>query len=576
MIGNKSCGINAEKSDAPVLKDTGAGFSVFYHGRFLYSRKFPAKIPEEAAAGLEILPGTLVLAFSPLLGYGLQTLVNKLPKDSLVLAVECDETLFNFSAPFVEKAVSPADKKPFKFFFAKTPEVLIRFIDEELFANFKPFRRYLRIDLSASASLDAQFYRSAEALVADYISSFWKNRATLIHLGRKYAENIFKNLGEIAAGNALGFSFENAELKPIIVVGAGPSLDSAIGFIKRNRDRVFLIAVDAALLPLRAAGITADLAVTVEAQAWIDRAFCGCAPGKGFSPYLLADITSRPQERGSGRRCSFFLTLYAKSRFLSRLSRSGITSFEAQALGSVGLSALYVAGLLRGHNSHARGRLPHIFFTGLDFSWGSGFSHAKGAAQVLELLSSSCRISPVETKRAENSAGSKIILQRQAGRAPIRTSEAMLRYAAICQAYFSHASFYRLGTQGLPVDFPSISIDAAETEIASFSKSSAASAEIDFECSSKLQEAALSFLKNEERRLLELKALLSSGGELCSDRGTRLEELLREADFLYLHFPDFTSERGTDVLRQDFLNRARVELDFFLKTLQVALRQAGK
>ncbi len=579
----------AEKADTPVLKDTGEGFSVFYRGRFLYSRKFPAKIAEEAASRAQILPGTLVLAFSPLLGYGLPQLLEKLPEDSFILAVESDQALFNFSAPFIEKAIGqklPAGERPFSFFFAETPETIVRFIDGELAAIAKPFRRYLRIDLSAGAALDSAFYGLAEILVSEYISSFWKNRATLIRLGRKYAENIFKNLGEITAGNAQGFSLAHDAHKPIVVAGAGPSLDNAIGFIKRNRSRIFLIAVDAALSALSAAGITADLAVTVEAQVWIDRAFCGCSFDKNSSPPLLADFTSRPKERGSQKPCAFFLTRYAKSRFLDRLSKAGLAVFEAPPLGSVGLSALYIARLLREDCGGALpcGGLPPVFFTGLEFSWGNGFSHAKGTAQVLELHSTSFRLAPVETKRAEGNATSKAVLQEQSA-APRRTNDAMLRYATVCEAYFSQGGFYRLGNEGLPLDFPSLSLDSAEKEIADFSEKSAAFSKEAAEspCAfafaenarEERQKTALKFLKDEEKRLIELKALLVSGGTTGGgNNAARLEELIREADCLYLHFPDYASEKSIDTTRQDFLNRVRAELDFFLKTIQTALRQA--
>ena len=571
-----------ERIEPPALKDTGAGATVLYRGRWLYSRKSPAKTAEALAANAAILPGTLVLAFSPALGYGLKTLIERLPADCFVLAVECDRALFEFSARFVKDAVGGAaqlaGERPFAFFFAETPESLARFIDEELFARFKPFRRYLRLDLSAGTALSSAFYANAESLVSDLISSFWKNRATLISFGRKYAENVFRNLGEIAAGNACGLSLAGGAQKPIVVAGAGPSLDAALGFIKRNRGSIFLVAVDAALSALRAHGLDADLAVTVEAQAWIGAAFCGNVPGKNLSAPLLADLASRPKERGRQKRAAFFLTRYAKSRFLERLSSAKIASFEAPPLGSVGLYALYAARLLRG------GCGAPVLFAGLEFSWeAGGFSHAKGSSQVLALHSSSTRLSAIETKRIEANSNA-IALPPQQGGTPRRTNDAMMRYAALCGTYFSQGGFYRLGEEGLPLDFPSLSIEDAERTLINFEgKSAARPKESDSRpprfapaenAGEAARKAALLFLKDEEARLLELRALLAQGSG-ASDGEARLGELLREADYLCLHFPDYASEKSLDAPRQDFLNRARVEADFFIKTVRAALRQAG-
>ena len=167
------------------------------------------------------------------------------------------------------------------------------------------------------------------------------------------------------------------------------------------------------------------------------------------------------------------------------------------------------------------------------------------------------------------------------------TNDAMLRYAALCGAYFANGGFYRLGDEGLPANFPSLSIEMAESALINFEgkrvarpKESGsrpprfAPAESADEAARK---AALLFLKDEEARLIELKAILASGeGADAVNNPASLVELLRQADCLYLHFPDYANERSLDEPRQDFLIRARIELDFFLKTIRAALGQAER
>ena len=52
---------------------------------------------QEIIDKLTILPNTLVICFSPLLGYGLAELFNKLPESCHVLCIEYDSQLFDFS-----------------------------------------------------------------------------------------------------------------------------------------------------------------------------------------------------------------------------------------------------------------------------------------------------------------------------------------------------------------------------------------------------------------------------------------------------------------------------------------------
>ena len=77
----------------PCLVDTGQGFSVLYRDRYLYSRHSPARAVTTAASGFDILPETLVICFSPLLGYGLSELLSRLPDTGFILGIEADKEL---------------------------------------------------------------------------------------------------------------------------------------------------------------------------------------------------------------------------------------------------------------------------------------------------------------------------------------------------------------------------------------------------------------------------------------------------------------------------------------------------
>ncbi|MDV7339037.1 6-hydroxymethylpterin diphosphokinase MptE-like protein [Terasakiella sp. A23] len=63
------------------------------------------------------------------------------------------------------------------------------------------------------------------------------------------------------------FVFKNADIKidlPVFVIGAGPSLEQSIDFIKENQDRALVVAGGTSLQPLMRAGIRPDFQVEVE------------------------------------------------------------------------------------------------------------------------------------------------------------------------------------------------------------------------------------------------------------------------------------------------------------------------
>ena len=81
----------------PRLVATGSGFSILYtveyKGRFLYSKYSPTRSICSIVQNMAAQPSTLVLVNSPALFYGLVDLLQKLPDDCVVLAVEDDDNL---------------------------------------------------------------------------------------------------------------------------------------------------------------------------------------------------------------------------------------------------------------------------------------------------------------------------------------------------------------------------------------------------------------------------------------------------------------------------------------------------
>jgi hypothetical protein len=540
-----SCSTGDGNAGSPALFDTGQGLSVLYKNRYLYSRHNPSRSAVQTVRQTDIPPETLVLCISPLLGYALEELMEKLPASSFVLALERDENLMALSVTRIARQV--LSNPSFKYIRTSSAFKVLQTINS---LSAGPFRRCLRLDLSGGSALYPVFYPEIVSSIDEYISRFWRNQLTLMRLGRNYARNLFRNLETLPDS----FILPRANTgKPVFVAGAGPSLEQAMPFLRQHRESLFLLAVDTALKPLGEALLAPDAIVLVESQFWIDRAFIGFRDSK--IP-VFADLTARPSAVNvTGGPVYFFFSEYTKSTFISRLGETGILPLVIPPLGSVGLSA----GI-------------SVLFSGLDFSWSDGFTHCRGAPAVQELLNSTTRFFSVVNSQPSFSTGS--FLAPGKNRRQVYTDTTLSGYAALCAAQFGNTSvtaketeqkriYFDLGTSGLQTGCTPLTFGQAG-EFCTSSKHAQTFNEkaIQFRnTDSKI--SVKSFLENEKKMLVKLKELLT-GKQKIQAADKEIARLVTEMDYLYLHFPD--GHRGYSS-EKNFLNRVRIELEYFLKTL---------
>ena len=558
-----------------------AAFTVQYKNRFLYSKYNPEKSIISAIEKTTILPGTLVIIFSPCLFYGIETLAEKcgaeLGKSIFIVAVEAEEKLWQFSLehnPEFEKI----PKNALQFFpndslDAQGINSFLQAISSSAAKKFTGlslpppgiFRRAIRFDFSGGVFFHADFYAQFFSLIQNAIAQFWKNRITLVKLGRLFCTNIFKNLPRAANG----IPFECLEKKiemPILVLCAGESLEKTISKLKTFGEKIkdiFIIAVDAAVAPLLSSEIKIDAVVANEAQIAIEKAYIGTKGAAAFlqkRPILFCDLVSRHTiPRITNFPPCFFFSEFEKNNFCARLAEYGILPRKIPPLGSVGLSATYIATLLRKSDG-----IP-IFVSGLDFSFSCGKTHANGTMAYKARLLQNCRTVSCENYAAAFSHGTTMVSGKN-GRA-VFTTKIFLDYAALFHNFFSQAkNIFDCGEEGLDLGI-------ARSNSIPFGKK-----RFDFEkenyCGKKneTKKNTIDFLQEERRALLTLADILSNGENAESrDNAIPYDEqitrLLEEREYLYLHFPDGESPK----LKKNFLNRVRTQIDFFLKEIDLAM-----
>ena len=333
--------------DAPLLvpsKEDKSLQSVLYRGRYLYSKYNPSKAIIQHISTLRILPGTLILINSPALFYGLKELEALCPANCIIFALEAEPELYALSAAALKNL--PFNVNVFLLDNLQNLDTALRNL-----VNTGKVKRVLPIDFSQGVQFAKPLYEKVYSAAQEIIALFWKNRITLSKMGKLFAKNIFRNLGKMSRQRQL-CDVEKSVFKPILVCGAGESLDETLSaknehFLKRLKSGDFyILAVDAAVSALLERGIQPNGVVSLEAQFAIQKAFLGTSGCT--SSTLFLDLCARTQsERSFGGSTVWFCSEYANAKFLQTLQKKGIVHSFIPPLGSVGICAVYIALYLR-------------------------------------------------------------------------------------------------------------------------------------------------------------------------------------------------------------------------------------
>lgn len=536
----------AEYETKPCLVKTERGFSVNYKNHLLYSKYNPERNILSIIEKTEFLPGTIVLCFSPVLKYGLEALAAKLPENCLMLGIEAEPELYKIS----DAESKELECRKNSIYKLVPPEEIFGLPKkiEEICQNGK-FRRVVYIEFSAGFSLNSNLYIQIFEACRNSLSQFWKNHITLVKFGRKYCANLLRNLRLVPQ------SIEKIKVcKPIIVAGAGESAVETLKKIKGNGklSDFFIIAVDAALKTLKALKIRPDAAVCEEAQAVIARAFTGC---KDFRYFFASTTSANSAARIFPEKTIFYTPIFAKTGFLEKLEKNGILKFIQEPLGSVGLSATQIALTIRESQN-----VP-VFVTGLDFSYSIGKTHAENSFHDAARRASSTKIHSFENFSAAFGSDSIKICGKN-GKTAITTT-ALSGYAKLFEYKFSGTkNLFDAGKSGIALGltqkFPE---QVSET----FLKNKKETEEFLLRNKdSGISEKIKKWLAAEKKALNELKSIFTGKIQLSeNERTEKIKSLLKDREYLYIHFPDSYNMDFS----QSFLNRIRIETDYFLKII---------
>ncbi len=541
------------QDEGPRLIDRPGGASIVYKNRDLYGSGPAETSAIRRAKRFTLQDNTLYVLAAPLLWYGVEDILHRLPASSYILALEQDSRLAALSRDSMPAICMQASK--LTFIHPVLPESLYEQVKQHGLHNF---RRVQLITLNGGYRLHHSSYARIQKLLEEEIQQFWLNKYTLMHMLPLWIKNLFINFSRIPELSARTFvsPFLPASSLPVVVAGAGPSLDAAIPFLCAHRGKFFLLAVDTAYAPLSKAGLQPDAVVAQEAQFFNLYDFIPC-PGLG-SP-IIADITSFPgvMQLSTGS-IHLVSTRFADIRLFDRLDEYGLMPVRISPMGSVGSTAVELA---------LRITEGPVFFTGIDYSFLPGKTHAKESPQHLRLLQGSGRFSSLVDLSALGRPGVRYAFcDGLPGH--LLTTTTLERYAQNFNRFFGgNPRLYRFEPCGLPLDVEPVDTGSAASILGDWTGTVPASTRLEeprfFEA-----DRIKAFLEDEAQLL---DGIYSAGWRYLHGRtdGPTEETLLssiNRCEYLFLAFPD-TGNR-LDELEPNLVKRILVSAGHYLNLIK--------
>ncbi len=536
-------------SAEPLLIDTGKGFTIKYKGKFLYSSVSPLAAVQKRVSRISLTHQTLIFIPSLGLGYGLRELLLRLPPDCHILCIEADQYLMALAVQ------SRIVKLP------EDPRITIIRTDKTAGAiktlyslGVWNFRRVETRYLCGGYHLNKEIYKKMQLALEEEVRTYWQNKITLINMSKLWMKNLFYNLKSTCGARDISSLITD---KPIIVTGAGPSLEESFKWIEKVIGDVIILTVDTALPALLDAGIKPDYVFMLESQLINLQDFL---PHHNSDITLICDITSNPLIIRLFRdNLYFYSSRFHPLKLFDRLISFGLLPASIPPLGSVGVASVHTA--LKITNGP-------VLFTGLDFSYIAEKTHARGTPVNRIMHFTSSRIKPAGMMSYE--AIFKRPLLKLEGKDKSETiSDLILRsYSLQLKKEISGTRrVFDMGRTGLPTNAPQIRSEAELLNVLrSVSAERCRKIENNF-CPS--LEAVKAFYETEMELLLHAEKQLEEdlsrrvSGKFTLSESTK--EILKDIEYTVLHFPDLTPDLSAS---ENFIPRVLASIHFFLSRLR--------
>ena len=248
------------------------------------------------------------------------------------------------------------------------------------------------------------------------------NAATLKKFGRRWCHNSLRNLSVMEkAGfiSSLEGTFKNldaAEAPAFLIIGAGPSLETILPYIKNLQKRMVTVCVETALHTMLRANVEPDFVILTDPQFW---AYRHIAALKSAASILISEISAYPAVFRF--RCNNILL--CSSQFPVGQYIQNQLQLNPGDLGTGGSVAscawnfAYFCGA------------KEIYTAGLDFAFPKGQTHIKGSSAEQTYHTLASRISTPDKFTAGSLYSANAVTGKDYSGAPVLTDSRMKMFS---------------------------------------------------------------------------------------------------------------------------------------------------
>ncbi len=254
--GLDKCKVETAKNGTPTLKVQFKDREVYLHS--VYD---PQREASRWAGEIDLNPGDLLVVFGFGLGYHILELFKIAPPDVKIIVIEP-----NVSFLYQAFCYLPLDK-------LISSENLHLVLGNDVPALTGIFMRLVdlyRLDKVKTAAYlpllrtypDA--FHPYEQALFDQLLIRYANISTVVYFSFQWTKNFFANLKETMLSPGVHTLFDKLTNKPAILVSTGPSLKKNMHFLKKAKNKAFILCVGSALRVLLSEGILPDAVISID------------------------------------------------------------------------------------------------------------------------------------------------------------------------------------------------------------------------------------------------------------------------------------------------------------------------
>lgn len=314
-------------------------------------------------------------------GYHLKQLSEKYP-DKFILAFEINKTSLEYL------------KQTNDFSFIQNKKILFTTLDElenKIIENYNPaiYENFYFTNIKPWMDFHEEYFDLIKEKINNAISIISSDFSVQSHFGKIWMQNILQNTNFLIQNN-FQKKFEIDNSKTAVIIGAGPSLDESINFIKTHKENLFIITTDTAYPTLLKQNIIPQVVVSIDAQIFSREHFIGINKTNINDTIFLLDLCANSSivKKINNENILFFTNGHPLCNYIEENSKGKFLRLSS-GRGTVTTAAC---------DFTIKCNFENIILIGTDFSFYQNKPYTKGTYLEKQFLSQSNRNKNLETQ----------------------------------------------------------------------------------------------------------------------------------------------------------------------------------